>query len=225
MKYLVVFMNLVAVSACVSYLPSESSIVLPKRLALIDSTIQAAGEESITVPKVAGPQADKKLIQVADSVRDIDTALLRKRVDETHSPVQLEALLAARNIAVLEMLTGREILLNTAAGVFPQSSGTKIDSITAAIRVGLLQTTRKDIVNTSIGYAGPSKANLAIVFQDYESAMARKDEWSTYQQPQALKVGTYAFKVVAVEKNTSCTEMIVVLSEPTNRALCGRFNP
>jgi hypothetical protein len=76
-------------------------------------------------------------------------------------------------------------------------------------------------VRTTIEYGGKTDKALAILYQSYQDHRAKADSWSTYTADDTLRIGSYMFQVREVDGTGSCSEMVLVMSDPTKKKICG----
>jgi hypothetical protein len=178
----------------------------------------------IQIPRRPGPQADQALVSLSARIEQLDTEITAAKKGGRLNAGELTAFIEARNLAMAEILDGRDHLLNTSGG-FPPEAKQKAESYLEAIRQGLSTTTLKENVRTKIEYGVPGGPNTAIRYQSYAASVAKSSEWSTYTPAQLLRLGTYVFEVDVLGSTKACKETVPVLSDPTERKICGWFTP
>lgn len=191
----------------------------------LSPTLVASGS-ILRVPKRIGPLADQTLVQLAAKASNVDAAIKDAHSKDRLTSAQLQALVEAHNLLVDELQVGQDILTNTSGGAFPANNKQVAENYIDAIRRGLTSPRGRDNVRTNIEYAPAASVQVSLQYQSYADAVAKRDLWSTYTSQQILRVGTYVFEVRALaEGGGSCQERVAVLSDPTERQICGAFRP
>jgi hypothetical protein len=192
----------------------------------LSPTLEAPDGAVLRVPKRAGPLADQTLVQLAAKASNVDTAIKDAHSKNKLTAAQLQALVEARNLMVDELQVGQEILTKTSGGKFPANNKQVAESYIDAIGRGLTAPRGRDNVRTNIEYARAALVQVSLQYQSYADAAAKRDMWATYTPRQILRVGTYVFEVRALtDGGGSCRERVAVLSDPTERQICGAFRP
>jgi hypothetical protein len=179
----------------------------------------------INIPRNPGPDADATVIAFAASIEQIDNNIAVSKKQGIISDHDLHALLDARNATMAELLRGKRILTETSGGAFPATSQQTISADVAAILGALKTHPPNDNVVTKIEYPSPPGTATFLVYQTYAESVAKSDSWSTYTPHQRLAVATYIFQVRVDQSSKTCTEAVPVLSDPTERFVCGWFRP
>jgi hypothetical protein len=195
----------------------------------LPTTLQAdlrhdPSERMIRIPRKPGPEADQTLIDLGRQIEDVDKTLRRKAQAHSLSDAQLTALVDARNLAVLGLVEGQDVLTHTSGGEFPRQSKNELDGYLAQIMKGLTSPSGRDIVKTNITFSG-NPTSVVLMYQSYADHSLKSSEWSTYTNGQLITVGTYIFRVRSLSSQAQCEETIPVLAEPTEKTICGAFRP
>lgn len=179
----------------------------------------------LEIPYEPGPDADASLVRFGARIEELDDRIAEDHERGSLKGAQLAAVIASRNIAVMKMSEGQEVLQGTSSGQFPSALHQLIVGILDALDRSLDSPTAHDQVHTRIEYVMQPRSHTAILYRPYGESSG-PGQWETYTPNQMMALGTYIFEVRALNSaNKFCDELVPVLADPTNRDICGAFTP